>query len=52
MIVAGVVVLAGCWLALRHLPDSYFWSGVVVYCVILAGVLALVAIIGTGIVGL
>ncbi len=52
MIVGAVAVLALCGLALRHLPDSYFWSGVVVYWVILAGVLALVAIIGTGIVGL
>ncbi len=47
MIVAGVVVLAGCWLALRHLPDSYFWSAVVAYVVVIAGSLALVAIVGT-----
>lgn len=52
MIVAGVSVLVLCWLALRHLPDSYWWSGVVVYVVAIAGMLALVAIVGTGIVGL
>ncbi len=47
MIVAGVAVLALCGLALRHLPDSYFWSGVVTWCAVVAGYLALVAIAGT-----
>ena len=46
MIVGGVAVLAVCWLALRHLPESYWWSAVVVYWVMIAGALALVAIIG------
>ncbi len=52
-LIVGAVAVRVLWgRALRHLPDSYFWSGVVVYWVILASVLALVAIIGTGIVGL
>ncbi len=47
MIVGAVAVLALCWLALRHLPDSYWWSAVVTYVVAIAGMLALVAIVGT-----
>ncbi len=46
MIVGGIAVLALCGLALRHLPDSYFWSSVVVYVATLAGSLALIAIVG------